>query len=279
MQRKVIFVLLFLLAVVVCSPVVLLISGSFMGADELRMGLRPVLEGGQGFVDWKGIPLFPTLKNYVELLLDSPEFFTMFWNSVKLTLGILLGQILAGVPAAWGFSRFQFPMKNVLFTMYVMMMMMPFQVTMLSNFLVLDQLHLTNTHMGVILPAVFSTFPIFIMYRFFCGIPKALMESAKIDGAGNFRVFLYIGLPLGSGGIVSATVLGFLEYWNMVEQPLTFLKDKSLWPLSLYLPNIGLEQAGIAFTSSVAALIPAALVFFCGQDYLEQGIVASAVKE
>ena len=78
MQRKVLFVLLFLLAVVVCSPVALLTSGSFMGADELRMGPRPVLEGGLGFVDWKLIPLFPTLKNYVELLLDSPEFLQCF---------------------------------------------------------------------------------------------------------------------------------------------------------------------------------------------------------
>ena len=74
-------------------------------------------------------------------------------------------------------------------------------------------------------------------------------------------------------------VLGFLEYWNLIEQPMAFLKTKELWPLSLYLPNIELEQAGFAFAASVVALAPAVLVFLSGQDYLEQGIVSTAVKE
>ena len=138
---------------------------------------------------------------------------------------------------------------------------------------------LMDTHWSIILPATFSTFPVFIMYRFFAGIPEAIMESAKLDGAGPLQIFLYLGIPLGSGGIVSAMVLGFLEYWNLVEQPLTFLKNKTLWPLSLFLPGIGLEQAGMAFASSVITLIPALFVFLCGQDYLEQGITAAAVKE
>ena len=90
--------------------------------------------------------------------------------------------------------------------------------------------------------------------------------------------FLNIGLPLGSAGIVSALVLGFLENWNLIEQPLAFLKDKTLWPLSLYLPNIDLAKAGVAFTGSVVTLLPALLVFLSGQDYLEQGITAAAIK-
>ena len=78
---------------------------------------------------------------------------------------------------------------------------------------------------------------------------------------------------------MSAMILGFLEYWNLIEQPLTFLKDKSLWPLSLYLPSIGLENADVAFAASAVTLITAIIVFFAGQSYLEQGIVATAVKE
>ena len=124
--------------------------------------------------------------------------------------------------------------------MYVTLMMMPFQVTMLSNYLVLDQMGLMDTLWAVILPGAFSTFPVFIMYRFFTGIPEAVVESARIDGAGEWKIFLHLGLPLGSGGICSAMVLGFLECWNLIEQPLTFLKNKELWPLSLYLPDIGL---------------------------------------
>ena len=260
-------------------PVFFLAAVSLMGAGELKELLQPVLTGGEGFASWKLFPRYPTLRSYVELLLDSPEFFVMFWNSVKLTGGILVGQLLVGVPAAWGFARFSFPGKKLLFIIYIALMMMPFQVMMLSNYLVLDSLGLLDTLTGIILPAVFSTFPVFIMYRFFEGIPEALMEAARLDGAGELRLFIRVGLPLGSPGIISAMVLGFLEYWNLIEQPMAFLKTKSLWPLSLFLPNINMEKAGLAFAASAVVLLPAVLVFLAGQDYLEQGIISTAIKE
>ena len=258
-----------------------------MGQKELNDRLGAVLTADSGsasgqavsYVFWRVLPLYPTLRSYVKVLLDSPEFFVMFWNSVKITVGVLAGQILVGVPAAWGFARYRFPGKNLLFMIYVALMMMPFQVMMLSNYLVLDQMKLLDHLWGIILPAAFSTFPVFIMYRFFESIPEALMESARLDGAGELLIFIRIGIPLGSAGIISALVLGFLEYWNLIEQPMAFLKTKELWPLSLYLPNIELEQAGFAFAASVVALAPAVLVFLSGQDYLEQGIVSTAVKE
>ncbi|MDO4601278.1 MAG: carbohydrate ABC transporter permease [Eubacteriales bacterium] len=266
-------------ALLAAFPVFFLAAGSLMGTGELKELLQPVLTGGEGFASWKLFPRYPTLRSYVELLLDSPEFFVMFWNSVKLTGGILVGQLLVGVPAAWGFARFSFPGKKLLFIIYIALMMMPFQVMMLSNYLVLDSLGLLDTLTGIILPAVFSTFPVFIMYRFFEGIPEALMEAARLDGAGELMLFIRVGLPLGSPGIISAMVLGFLEYWNLIEQPMAFLKTKSLWPLSLFLPNINMEKAGLAFAASAVVLLPAVLVFLAGQDYLEQGIISTAIKE
>lgn len=266
-------------AFLACYPIFFLLTGSLMGAGELKEDLSPVLSGGAGYIKWNFLPVYPTLRSWVRLLLDTPEVFVMFWNSVKMTAAILAGQLLVGVPAAWGFAKFRFPIKKVLFTIYIILMLMPFQVLMLSEYLVFDRLHLLNTPWSVILPAIFSTFPIFIMYRFFCGVPDAIIESAKLDGAGNIQIFLRIGIPLGSGGIVSAMVLGFLEYWNLIEQPLTFLKDKSLWPVSLFLPDIDLSKAGLAFAASVMTLLPSFFVFLAGQDYLEQGIVAAAVKE
>lgn len=268
-----------LLAFLAVYPIAFLLLGSFMGQTELKSSLGPALAEGSGYISLPLLPRYPTLRSYVQVLLDSPEFFVMFWNSVKLCLGILAGQLLVGVPAAWGFARGRFPFRKLLFTLYILLMMMPFQVLMLSNYLMLDNLRLLDTHLGIILPAVFSPFPVFIMHQFFQGIPEGVLEAARLDGASQLQVFLYVGLPLGSGGIVSAMVLGFLEYWNLIEQPMTFLKTKSLWPLSLYLPNIGLEQAGPAFAASVIALIPAILVFLAGQDYLERGIMATAMKE
>ena len=117
------------------------------------------------------------------------------------------------------------------------------------------------------------------MYRFFRGIPRSLIESARLDGASEWQIFWRIGLPLGSAGVMSAMVLSFLECWSMIEQPMTFLKNRSLWPLSLYLPDIAADRAGLALAASVTALIPAILVFLYGQTYLEQGIIAAGVKE
>ena len=100
-----------------------------------------------------------------------------------------------------------------------------------------------------------------------------------MDGAGYFRTFVYIGLPLGMPGILAALLLGFLECWNAIEQPMTFVKDQSLWPLSLYLPQIVADKMGLAMVASLMMLIPAALVFFFGQKYLELGIQSIGVKE
>lgn len=268
------------LAVLVCSPVVFLLAGSIMDSNELRGYLAPVLmENQKNFATWSLLPQSPSLRPAVELLLDSPAFFHMFWNSVAVTGGILLGQLVIGAPAAWGFARYDFPFRGALFTLYLILMLMPFQVTMLSSYLALDRMRLNDTLWAVILPGAFSTFPVFIMYRFFRSIPEAIVESAQLDARNAFQIFWHIGLPLGSAGVVSAMVLGFLESWNLIEQPMAFLKDKTLWPLSLYLPSIGLGNAGPAFAGAVLTLIPAFLVFLSGREYLEQGIVASAVKE
>ena len=284
LQRGVSASLLLLPGILVVLPVVLLVTGSVMDQYELAELLKPIFrEKGAGeafqFITWRLVPDFPSFANYGKLLFLSPQFFVLFWNSVKMVLLILAGQLLIGVPAAWAFAAYQNRFGKLLFTLYVVLMLLPFQVTMLSSYLVLNGFSLLNTHKAVILPAVFSTFPVFLCYGGFRGIPMQLFEAARVDGATEMFIFFKIGLPLGKSGILSALVLGFLEYWNMMEQPMAFLDDKSLWPLSLYLPEITWERAGFAFCASIITLIPAAFVFVLGQDYLEQGIIYSGLKE
>ncbi|MCD7954563.1 MAG: carbohydrate ABC transporter permease [Lachnospiraceae bacterium] len=274
-----IYILLFALAAIICFPVVFMFVGALMQDWELTEYLGPVLGNAEGMASWSFLPRAPTLEPVVELLLDSPQYFVMFWNSMKLSLCILAGQLLFGMPSAWALARYSFPGRKFLLLLYIVLMLMPFQVLMLPEYLVLNRLGLIDTHLAVILPSAFSTFPVFIMYRFFRGIPETLLEAAQIDGAGELQVFGQIGVPLGSAGVVSAAILGFLESWNMIEQPMTFLKTESLWPLSLFLPDIGLTEAGMGFAAAVFMLVPALLVFLCGQDYLEQGIAAAALKE
>ena len=279
-MKKITCFFLVLLALIFIFPILFLAVGSLMGKNELTDLLFPVLqEGAKGYASWKLFPEYPTLKHYVEVLLDSPEFFVMFWNSVKITAGALAGGLLVGMPAAWGFAKFDFPGKNILFTLYIALMMMPFQVMLLGNYLVLDKIGLLDSLLGIIFPAVFSTFPIFIMYRFFRGIPENVMEAARMDGAGEFQIFLRIGIPLGSPGILSALVFSFLDCFSMLEQPMTFLKTKSLWPLSLFLPEITSQNAGFSLCASLVTILPAMFVFLAGQDYLEQGIAMAGAKE
>ena len=271
-------VLLLLLAVLIGFPIWVAVTGVFMQQWELTEYLGPVLAGGTGTASWTLFPHAPTLQGVVELLLDSPQFFVMFWNSMKLAVCILLGQLLFGVPSAWTLARFDFPCRKAVLLLYIVLMLMPFQVLMLPEYLVLNEWHLIDTHAAVILPAIFSTFPVFIMYRGFHGIPEEILDAARIDGAGDWQIFWRIGIPLGTAGIVSAELLSFLDVWNMIEQPMTFLKTKALWPLSLFLPQIGLEDAGVGFAAAFAMLIPALLLFLAGQEYLEQGIAAAALK-
>lgn len=273
------YMLFLILALVILYPVFLVVMLSFRDSFELRETIGPIIGSTSDTVKISYLAQFPTLSHFSKLLIYTPEFYMVFWNSFALVGSILALQVLIAVPAAWAFTRFRFKGRKLLFNLYVILMLMPFQVTMLSQYLVLNNIHLMNTRLAVILPAVFSAFPVFLIYRGFSDIPGDIIDAARIDGAGEWKVLWHIGLPLGKQGILACVVLCFLDYWNMVEQPLAFIKDKTKWPLSLYLPSIDISQAEMILAASVITLIPAVFIFIIGQDYLEQGIIASALKE
>lgn len=271
--------MMLLLSFLICFPIWVAITGTFSAQWELEMNLSPVFAGTEGTANWPLLPAAPTLKSLVEVLLDSPGFFAMFWNSVAISFFILAGQLLVDVPAAWALARFPLKGKKSILNLYIVLMLMPFQVLMFPQYLVLNDLNLLDTLGAVILPAVFSTFPVFILHRFFKAIPHEIIEAARLDGAGELRIFCQIGIPMGAPGILSVCILTFLDSWNMIEQPMTYLKTKSLWPLSLFLPEIGMEEMGLGFAAALMMLIPALLLFLGCQEYLEQGIAMSGGKD
>lgn len=280
MKNKICNFVIIILSLFIWIPFIMILSSTLMPVDEIKQNFGAVLLNDDGYASWNLIPKYISLKPLIELLLDSPEFFVMFWNSVKLVLPILLGQVVISVPMAWGLVNFnKCKLRKIIFGIYMVLMVMPFQVSMVSNYLVLDKLHILNTRFSIILPAIFSTFPVFILYQFFKGIPKEIIEAGEIDGANNFQIFISIAIPMGRSGIISILILGFLEYWNLIEQPLAFLKDSDLFPLSLYISKISYENIGIATVSAFIMLLPSLLVFLYGQTYLEDGIKASGMKE
>lgn len=194
MKRKnlgrAVFVLFLLLpALAVWWPLWFMGTGALMPLDELRAALGPVLQGAEGSAFWPLLPSWPTLQPLAELLLDTPQFFTMFWNTCAIVFPQVLGQVLVGAPAAWAFSRLRFRGRRALFTLYIVLMLMPFQVTMVSGYLVADAMGIMDTFWAIILPGVFSTFPVFIMAKGFDAVPIALLEAASIDGAGRCALF------------------------------------------------------------------------------------------
>ena len=277
MKRKLLWFLMGVFALIMLLPIWIAVTGAFSSQWELTENLRPVLGNGQGLAKWTLLPQSPTLKSLVQVLLDSPEFFTMFWNSVTITAGILLGQFAVAVPAAWGLAKLHLPRK--LGNLYMVLMLLPFQVLMYPEYLVLKSLGLLNTLWAVILPGVFSAYPVFLLTRFFGAIPEEILEAARLDGAGEWQIFRYIALPLGLPGLLSVGILSFLDAWNLIEQPMTFLKNRALWPLSLFLPETTLTDTGLGFAAGLLMLIPALLLFGLCQDALEQGIALPGGRE
>lgn len=267
-----------ILAFLICVPLCLIPIGSVTGAAEMRRMLGPVLGTEEGYAKWYALVLYPTIENFQRLLLESPEFYHLFWNSIGMTGCILIGQLLIGTPSAWAFAAFQFRGRNLLFGLYIVLLLLPFQVMLLPQYLVLKQTNLYGQPAAVILPMIFSTFPVFLMYQGFSKIETEILEAARLDGAGEWQIFLRVGIPMGKMGIESAVVLSFLECWNLVEQPMAFLQEQRDWPLSLYLPQLGMEQAGFAFAVSLLVLIPALFVYALGQDALIEGIAYMGFK-
>ena len=279
MNKKILFFILSVMVFAVCYPVIFLLTGSFMGNEELMEYISPVLSTtGEGFAKWTLLPDKFSIESYKELVLYQPGFFVLFWNSVKICIGVLAGQFLVSVPAAWAFARYRTKGIKLLFGLYVTFMLMPFQVLMLSEYLVFSKMNLLNTLGAIILPGIFATFPVFIIYNYFRSIPESVIEAGRTDGAGEFQIMMHIGIPAGLPGIAAAMILQFLEYWNIIEQPMIFLDSSEKWPLSLYLPNIDLTNAGIAMAASVITLLPSYLIFRLGQEYLEGGISSLSAK-
>ena len=144
-RKSLLFAALLGLTLLICFPIWFAVTGAFSAQWELEAKLSPVFSAGEGMAAWSALPEAPTLRSLVEVLLDSPGYFTMFWNSVMISLGILAGQLLVDVSAAWALARFPLRGKKAILTAYIVLMLMPFQVLMFPQYLVLQKLHLLDT--------------------------------------------------------------------------------------------------------------------------------------
>lgn len=261
-------------------PIVLTISNSFMTSSEISANYGTVFaqneNGGKVYisekVNLKFIPDMVTFNQYITVLIKSPDYLFKFWNSVILVGPIVFFQLLIASLASYGFSRYKGRIREIIFFVYIILMLMPYQVTLVPNYLVSEWLNLLDTRWAIWLPGIFSPFAVFLLTKFMRRIPTAVIEAAQIDGAGEWQIFRRICMPLCKGAICSAAILVFIDYWNMVEQPLILLSNTEMHPLSVFLSKINAGEIGLAFAVATIYMVPSLLVFLYGEEFLVEGI-------
>lgn len=268
-------------------PLVISITNSFMEEGEIHDNYQAIERQNEvgdavsqenQYARIKLIPETVTLSQYYQVLVKQSDYVFFFWNSIKITLPIILGQLVVASMAAFAFAKLKFAWKGKLFFIYIIIMLMPYQVTLVPNYIIADKLNLIGNILSIIFPGVFSTFGVFLLRQFMIFIPDEYVEAAKVDGSGYFHIFLQIILPMTKAGLASLTILLLIDNWNMVEQPIVFLNEIKDYPLSVALSQLNQSEMGIAFAASTLYMAPLLLVFLYGENYLVEGLQLSGIK-
>lgn len=269
-------------AVIFLLPTVLTITNSFMSQTEINANYGVVFNSvtdSKTFisktVNLKFIPDIVSFSQYFSVLFKTPDYLLKFWNSAILTVPIVIFQTVVALFASYGFSRLTGKLKEIIFFVYIILMLMPYQVTLVPNYLVSEKLGILDTRWAIILPGIFSPFAVFLLTKAMKRIPKTYFEAAMLDGANEFQIFTSICYPMVRSAVFSVLMLVFIDYWNMVEQPLILLSDESMHPLSVFLSKINSGDTGLAFAVAVIYMMPSLLMFLYGEDYLVEGITYS----
>lgn len=271
---------LFLLALVLLLPMMLTFLYSFFSPTEMKeyLGLRGSMDQEQ----WMPLLFSPrvvSIGQYHRVLLEDNGILRRFVCSCFYAVTILLGQA-AFIPAlAYALSAFRFKGRAAVFFLLILLMLLPFQVTMVPNILMLRAMKLLDTVWAVILPMWFSPFYVFLIRQYMVGIPHELYEAAQLDGAGTIYCYTHIALPACKPVIGAAVALSFADVWNMVEQPMTFLTKKDdLQPLSTVFNKLIAMPDGIEFAGAVLYLLPALFVYLFFLEDIVTGIQLTELK-
>ena len=272
--------LLMLLAVLMLIPIVVTMLYSFFSPAEIKAYMQT--RGSYDESAWMDVKLSPrmfSLSQYYEILIRETSILRMFVNSVFYTVMILLGQAVVVPMLAYALSRFEFRGRDAIFFGILMLMLLPFQVTMVPNVLTLRQMGLLNTVWAVILPMWFSPFYVFLLRQFMVGLPNELLEAAQMDGAGTIRGYIHIVLPVCRPVIGAAVALSFADCWNLVEQPMTYLSQQTeLQPLSVMFNQLVSQSTGIEFAGAAIYILPALFVYLYFLKDILTGIQLTELK-
>jgi multiple sugar transport system permease protein len=220
-------------------------------------------------------------RNYLQVF-DSVPFAEILSNSVKVSVAIVVGQLLTASLAGYAFARLRFPGKDALFFLLMASLMVPAQATIIPVFLLIKWFGLADTLWSLILPSWVTAFGVFFMRQVFMQIPQDLVDAAKIDGANQWSIFSRIFLPLTTGSLAVLGILSFNTHWNEFFRPLIFLSSQPNFTLPIGLVTLqgylGTGSLSVVLAGVVISMLPVLLIFVCAQRYVIEGIARTGVK-
>lgn len=282
MKRKhlVTRLLLTVLAVVILLPIVMTMIYSFFSPAEIKafMQTRGSYDAAK-LMEIKLAPNMFSLSQYYKILIEDMSILRYFVNSAMYAGAILLGQALIVPMMAYALSRFRFKGRDALFFLVIVLMLLPFQVTMVPNVMTLRKLNLLDTVWAVILPMMVAPFYIFLLRQYMVGLPGEMIEAAQIDGAGPMRCFIHVVMPVCRPILGAAVALSFADCWNLVEQPLTYLTTRTdLYPLSVVFNQLTQESTGVEFAGAALYTLPALFIYLFFQSDILEGVQLTELK-
>ena len=284
-KGRIITVVLACVGLLFLLPLIVTLTNSFMAEAEIALnytsGLTTfdLVDGiTEKFQQIRLIPEQVGFWQYAEVLINQPSFLVLLTNSIKITLPVVLGSLMVSLLTAYGFTIWEWKHKEIIFMVYIVVMLMPLQAVLVPNYIVADMLHIKDNYLAIILPGVFSPFGVFLMRQSMKAIPSAYFEAARMDGANNWYIFWHIVMPQMKSSMAALMMLTFIEYWNLVEQAVIFIDDYAREPLSVYLSRIAEGRMGLVFAASCVYMFLPFWFLMLGQKDLEKGIELSGVK-
>jgi multiple sugar transport system permease protein len=227
------------------------------------------------------LPANPTFDNYERLTarLDFPRFFL---NSTVVAVAVTIGNLTFAPMLGFALAKLRFRGKRVLLTLVLATMMLPAAATLIPLFVLMSQFGLVNTYPGLILPALAGPFGVFLTRQFFAGLPDELLEAARIDGAGEFRIFWQIAMPLATPILATLGILTFLGSWNAFIYPLVMAQEPEMYTLPVALATFATGQFqadhGMLMAGSVLLVVPVLILFVLMQRWITEGIATTGLK-
>lgn len=264
----------FSLIFVMIFPIFVGLVGSFMSPVELNFYYF-----GSDAVQWiRFAPDRFTLAQYREALLLNTDFTRALLNSFKLAALSTLDMLLIALPAAFAIAFCRFPGKKAVVALYLFLMLLPYQALEIPHFLSLQSMGLFGMDIAVRITNVFDTLEVIILSILFCTISEDTLEAAALDGANKIKTLVYVVLPQVKHGVITVALLKFINVWNLTEQPLLFLEDRTQYPLSVLLPALNEEFWQNSFAFSIVFLLPPLLLYLFFRDDLRETIAMGERK-